>query len=196
MRTTSSLAVRAALGLTLALGTFGLAACGSDSTADDSTSPTTTAATDSATPDSTETADAAAQADAFTITDPWVKAAKEGMTAVFGTMADTGDQEIVVTEATSDIATMMELHETVAKDDGSMAMQPKEGGFSIPAGGEHELAPGGDHLMVMGLTRPLKAGEMVTVTVTFADGSTTDFEATVKNFSGADEKYEGGEQHK
>jgi periplasmic copper chaperone A len=147
-----------------------------------------TPAADAAAPESSTTSTPEAQQ--LTFTDPWVKAADSGMTAAFGTLENTGDQDLVVTSATSDATSAMELHETVANDDGTMAMQPKQGGFSVEAGGQHELAPGGDHLMFMDLTRPLQPGEDVTITLTFEDGSTSEVDAVVKNFTGADENYQ------
>jgi hypothetical protein len=40
-------------------------------------------------------------------------------------------------------------------------------GFSIPAGGERVLASAGDHVMLMSLTRSLKAGDTVSLVLTF-----------------------------
>lgn len=39
--------------------------------------------------------------------------------------------------------------------------------LAVPAGGKLELKPGGAHLMVMGLKKPLKDGEKVDFTLTF-----------------------------
>jgi len=55
--------------------------------------------------------------------------------------------------------------------DGVMRMRPIEGGLEIPSGGAVELKPSGMHLMLIGLKRPLVAGENVTVTLIFADGT-------------------------
>ncbi len=165
-----------------------LASCGSE------TNETTNSGTDPA-PSASSSAKEADQASALTMTDPWVKAAKNGTTATFGTLVNDGAADAVVTSATSEITAAMELHETVANDDGTMAMSPKEGGFVIPAGGNHELAPGGDHLMMMGLKRALNPGEVIAVTLTLEDGSTVDVQATVKNFTGADEKYQNEGMH-
>ncbi|WP_418060073.1 copper chaperone PCu(A)C [Pimelobacter simplex] len=129
---------------------------------------------------------------ALTVTDPWVKAAPSGMTAAFGTLVNEGTSDLTVASASTDVNEMTELHETVENEDGSMAMRPKEGGFVIPAGGSLTLQPGGDHLMLMGLTKPLEAGTTVTITLTLGDGTTTEVEATVKAFDGADEKYQSG----
>lgn len=166
-----------------ALLTLALAGCGGD---DDS-------ATDAATTAAEGDAQATDESAFVTVTDPWIKAAKSGMTAAFGTLVNDGPEDVTLTEVTSNITSAMELHETVQNDDGSMAMQPKDGGFVIPAGGEHLLEPGGDHIMIMDLMRPLKTGEVIRFTLTFADGSTTELDATVKPFTGADESYQGGE---
>ena len=51
-------------------------------------------------------------------------------------------------------------------------MQEKQDGFDIPAGGEVELAPGGYHFMLMGVSDPILAGESTDVTL-LLDGGTT-----------------------
>lgn len=126
-------------------------------------------------------------ASSLTITDTWAKAAPEGMTAAFGTIANSADHDITITGATSDAATTVELHEVV--DD---VMRPVEGGFIVPAGGSLTLEPGGYHLMFMGIPAPINAGDEVTVTLTLSDGSTLDLTAVAKDFAGANEDYDGG----
>ncbi|GAA0252321.1 copper chaperone PCu(A)C [Cryptosporangium japonicum] len=162
-----------ALGLTLALLATG---CSGDSTA------TTASAGKPAAP-----ASSAAPAAAITITDPWIKAADQGMTAAFGTLVNTTDEPLTIVGASSDVSAM-ELHEMTMKD-GAMIMRPKEGGFVLPAKGTHELSPGGDHLMFMDLTSPVRAGDEVAFTLTLADGSTVPFTAVAKPYSGAEESY-------
>lgn len=160
-----------------------LTACG-----DDATPATGTDAAASATADATS--DAATQASSITIADPWVKATDEEMTAAFATFTNDTGADIVITGASTDVAGMVELHETVENADGSKAMQEREGGFVVPAGGTLALAPGAEHIMLMGLGSALEAGTTVTIALTFEDGSTTDVEATVKAFDGADEQYQ------
>lgn len=143
------------------------------------------ATTDTAEPAATTTA-----AESLTITDPWVKSAETGMSAAFGTLENTGDTDINVVSAQSPAATMIELHETVEDDSGAMVMQQKEGGFIVPANGSYELAPGANHLMLMGLTEPLVAGVDSAFTLTLSDGSTFEFTAPAKDYSGANESYE------
>lgn len=126
-----------------------------------------------------------------TVTDAWAKAADEGMSAGFGTLANGSDGDVTVVAATTAASSTVELHETVADESGAMVMREVDGGFVIPAGGALTLEPGGAHLMLMGLTAPLRAGEEVTVTLTFSDDSSLEFTAPVKDYSGANETYEG-----
>lgn len=129
--------------------------------------------------------------EAVTVDDAWVKSAAEGMTAGFGILSNPTDDEITVVSARTDAATGVELHETVADSaSGGTTMREVRGGFVIPAGGTLELAPGGEHLMLMGLTAPIEAGQEVQFTLTFSDESTMSFAAPVKDFTGAQEHYE------
>lgn len=172
-------ALGAATALVLAAS---LAGCGSD---DESTSAADTSA-------AAGDAEPAAQTAPLTLADPYVKAVDSGMTAAFGVLTNDGDSDVSVVSAQSDAASTIELHETVMDGD-QMAMQPLEGGLTVPAGGTHELAPGGDHLMLMDVTRPLEPGDEVTLTLTLGDGSTVDVTAPVKQIAGGDETYQSGD---
>ena len=134
----------------------------------------------------------ARQAEGVTIRDAWVKSADSGMSAAFGVLVNSGPTDVTVVSSTSESSTMIELHETVENDSGQMVMREKDGGFVIPAGGEYALQPGGNHIMLMDLTAPVKAGDAVGFTLTFADGSTHDFDAPAKDYTGANEQYEHG----
>ncbi len=131
--------------------------------------------------------------DSVSISDGWVKSADEGMSAAFGELTNDSDRDITVVSATTEASSMLELHETVENDSGEMVMRQIDGGFVIPAGGSLALEPGGNHIMLMDLTAPLKAGEEVTFVLTFSDESTYEFTAPVKDYSGANETYEGDE---
>lgn len=169
-RTTTppSRVLRTALLPTLAVGLLlGLSACTTPSPA-----PGTTAA-------------------AVTVVDPWVKAVDDGMTGVFGTLANDSDAEVVIVSAESSVSAVAELHEVAANEAGDMVMMPKEGGFVVPAGGTHELAPGADHIMLMDVDGPLEPGTEVIVTLTTTDGATITFTAPARSYTGANETYEG-----
>ncbi|MFI6394557.1 copper chaperone PCu(A)C [Nonomuraea sp. NPDC050547] len=129
----------------------------------------------------------------LTIADPWIKTTKSGMTAAFGTIANPSAAAITIVSATSTGAPTVELHETVGEGT-QMTMRPKEGGFTIPAGGKLELKPGGDHIMLMDVSTPVKPGSEVGFTLTFKDGGTMEFKAVGKDFAGANEKYQPGHE--
>ena len=140
-----------------------------------------------------ETPAAAPQSESFAISDAWAMAAEEGMSAAFGVLENTGTEPITVVSVTTPASDMVELHETVANDAGEMVMKEKDGGFVIPAGTSFELAPGGNHIMFMSLPKPIVAGEEIELTLHFSDDSSMTVNAVVKDFTGAEENYESGD---
>ncbi|BAH51301.1 copper chaperone PCu(A)C [Rhodococcus opacus] len=137
----------------------------------------------------------ATEADAITVSDQWVKAADTGMSAAFAQLTNTGDRDVRIVSVSSPASTRMELHEIATGADGATVMREKQGGVTIAANGTHALAPGEDHLMLMELTAPLTPGVTTTFTLTFEDGSTTDFDAQVRDFSGNQENYDPSGGH-
>ncbi len=123
--------------------------------------------------------------------DAWVKAADGEMTGSFGMLHNHGDKDVTVVSGSSSVAGMVELHE-VAMVDGTMKMRPKEGGFVLKAGGSYELAPGHDHVMLMGLKEPLKSGTSVEITLKLSDGTSVTYTAPVKTFEAGNETYQPG----
>ena len=169
-----------------------LAASGALSACSSSTSTPAASATGAKTTAATSAAKATGQAGQLMVTDPWVKAADTGMTGAFMSVKNSGTTDLQVVSATSPVSSMMELHETVMDSSGSMKMQEKSGGFTIKAGASHEFKPGGDHVMFMGLSAPLKPGTTTVVTLKFADGSTLPVTAEVRTYAGAKETYVPG----
>jgi copper(I)-binding protein len=135
--------------------------------------------------------DGTSMASSVTFESPWARATDSAMTAVFGTLAATGDRDVHLVGATSPAAGRVEIHEIARGAGGVNTMQAKAGGITVPPGGSHELAPGGDHLMLMELTAPLRPGGDVEVTLAFEDGSTLPVTAQVRDFAGGDEGYSG-----
>lgn len=127
----------------------------------------------------------------LTIDDAWVKTADSGMTAVFGRLRNSSSSPMTVISATTSASARSELHE-MAMVGGTMQMRPKKDGFVIPAGATYLLAPGGKHLMVMDLKKPIRPGDVVDVKLTLTDGSSVGFSALGKASSGGKEKYAPG----
>ncbi|MEU6717379.1 copper chaperone PCu(A)C [Nonomuraea sp. NPDC046802] len=151
---------------------------------------TTLAATSA--PSSPAAAAAPSPSPALTITDPWVKTGEKGMTAAFGTLVNNTDAELTVVSGASPLSPEVELHEVV-ESGGKMVMRPKKGGFVVPARGTHQLTPGGDHIMLMGITGKVEPGAEVPFTLTLADGAAVQFTAIGKEFAGGKENYQPGE---
>lgn len=129
-------------------------------------------------------------ASTVTIKDQWASSADMEMAAVFGTLTNTGHHEARIVAGESPMAGRVEIHEVTPNAAGTNVMQPKEGGIALPADGTHDLVPGGDHIMLMDLTEPLKPGADVDFTVIFEDGSTLPATAQIRDFAGAGEDYQ------
>lgn len=91
---------------------------------------------------------------------------------VFMTIENHGDTGDRLTGAASSAAAMVELHTHRAGADGIVQMVKVDEGFAVPAHGSHVLARGADHVMLMGLTKPLNDGDEVALTLSFESGKT------------------------
>lgn len=167
-----------------------LGGCGSQGAPEPAAAPGT-AAPAAATPSAPSSATPSAVASVLTVTDPWVKTAKKGMSAAFGTLVNNTDAEVTIVSGVSPISPVIELHEVVDSK-GKMIMRPKEGGIVIPPKGTHQLQPGGDHIMLMGVTEAVKPGAQIPFTLTLKDGRTVEFTAVGKDFAGGKEDYQPG----
>ncbi len=96
--------------------------------------------------------------------------------AVFMVIENTSDTEQRLVSAASDVAAVVEIHETTMVD-GTMRMRPVEGGVVVPAQGSVELKPRGLHVMLIGLTEALSEGDSIALTLTFESGLTVELDA-------------------
>jgi copper(I)-binding protein len=64
---------------------------------------------------------------------------------------------------------------------GGVARMRKVERFNIPAGGQLKLAPGGNHLMLIGVKQQFKVGETVPVTLHFNSGASVKVKLEIKN---------------
>jgi len=104
---------------------------------------------------------------------PWARAtppaAKVG--GGYAEIRNDGSEPDRLVSVTAEVAGRVEIHEMGVKD-GIMTMRPVEAGVPVPANGTAALAPGGYHLMLLELKRPLKAGESFAGTMTFEKAGT------------------------
>lgn len=105
-----------------------------------------------------------------TVEQPWSRATPPGARIGVGFMRlkNAGAAAERVVGATSPMASRVEIHVTTREGDVMKMRQVHS--FEIPAGGSFELKPGGAHLMLMGLQRPLAKGERVPLTLKLESG--------------------------
>ena len=124
---------------------------------------------------------AAGQADQITIADAYVRQAPPNAkaTGAFMTLKNAGDKDVAVVKASSTAAKITELHNHI-NDNGVMRMRQVKD-IVVPAKGETQLKPGSYHVMLIDMKTPLKADDHVVITLGFADGSSKEVHAMVKN---------------
>ncbi len=114
------------------------------------------------------------------IIDPYVRSVPPGQTvsAAFLQLKNTTSEVRTVINATSPVSKVVELHSHV-HEEGMMKMRRIDS-IAIPANGMTVLKPGGLHIMLIGLHKPLKLDQKVSLTLEFKDGSSQTVEAPVR----------------
>jgi len=122
-------------------------------------------------------ASAAAHAADIEARGAWIRATPPGAATAAGyvTLTDHGLSDRLM-GGHSGAAADVQVHE-MSTAGGVMRMRPMPGGLAIGASQTVSLAPAGDHLMLIGLKGPLKAGQHVKVVLRFqrAGDVTVDF---------------------
>lgn len=100
---------------------------------------------------------------------PWSRPAVAGGTAVgYLTLVNRGGAPIALVKVQSPLARKAEIHRS-SMTGGVMRMTPQPS-VEVPAGGTVRFAPGGYHLMFVGLSKPLAPGDRLPATLSFSDG--------------------------
>jgi hypothetical protein len=128
-----------------------------------------------------------AGSDGIDVSDAWARSSPAGVTAgaAYMTIVSAGDDQLVGVAVPSDIAATVELHEsvvgggqdaattddhdtTVTEDpDAAMTMRPLSV-VELPSGEAVAFEPGGLHMMLVDLARPLESGSSFDLTLEFA----------------------------
>lgn len=129
------------------------------------------------------------------IRDAYARISPAGSGAVFLVIENHSAEDDRLVSATSDVADRVELHTHIADANGVMQMVEVEEGFEVKAASTRALQRGGDHIMLLGLTRPLKDGDSFDLTLTFARGGAVTVRVPVDNARKPDGHGGHGMQH-
>ena len=119
--------------------------------------------------------------DGITAGDAWVRAAGEGapMSAAYVELCNGGDAPDRLLAVKYNGAQAVEIHETQMSDEGVASMAPAANGIALPPHEMTALAPGGAHIMLIGISEAIAEGEEAAITLEFenAEPMTVMFEA-------------------
>ena len=103
------------------------------------------------------------------IRDAWIRSTPSGAptAAGYAVIVNHGPATDRLLEGHTDAATSVIPHQMTTAG-GIMRMRPIPGGLAIGASATVALGPNGDHLMLLGLKRPLKAGQHVRIVLDFS----------------------------
>jgi len=102
---------------------------------------------------------------------PWARASilASRPAAAYLTILNKDDRPVTLVALETPAAGRAEVHQTIKQGD-FMKMVPA-GPIEVPAGGSVHMEPGGYHVMLMDLERPIEKGETFTLTLHFANAS-------------------------
>ena len=121
------------------------------------------------------------------VKDAWIRGTVQGQNATGAFMELTGKSNARLVSAASPAAKTVEVH-SMKVENGIMKMFPVDG-VDLPAGKPVKLAPGGFHVMLLDLQKPLNAGDKVPLKLTFELANkkreTLDLNVEVRDLTGA-----------
>ena len=123
------------------------------------------------------------------ITHPWSRPTPNGVTVAGGYLSITnrGKTPDRLVAGTSPVASRVEVHEVVNVD-GVTKARPIAGGLEIKPGRTVVFKPGSHRIVLVGLKRPFRVGELVKGTLTFEKAGTVEIEYAVEASPAAQKK--------
>jgi hypothetical protein len=115
------------------------------------------------------------------IESPWARESVTPTGAVYFTVRNRGEQDDRLIGVASDVADRADLHASIVQD-GVMRMRHVDA-VEVPAGGEVALAPGGLHVMLVGLKAPLEEGGSFPLTLTFEKAGEVAITVTIEDIT-------------
>jgi copper(I)-binding protein len=133
----------------------------------------------------------------ITVSDAWGRATAPGQDSGSFKFTITSKKEAKLVAISSPAAGAVEIHSMV-HEDGKMKMRAVES-LPLPAGKAVDLGKGGNHVMLLNLKQPLKAGDSVplTLTIEFADKhkANVDAKAEIRPMDGSHNMHDMGDMH-
>lgn len=133
--------------------------------------------------------------DIVTIENAWVRPTVSGQDIGAAYMTFTSKQNANLTHVESDMTQSVEIH-SMSMQNGVMKMRMLEK-LELAAGKPYKLEPGGFHLMLFDLKKPLLDGDQVNFELTFKSGN-TEFKQKIKALVKtpvSSESNDGGHEH-
>jgi len=115
----------------------------------------------------------------ITVEHPWARPAASGNGAVYFELVNGGTAPDRLVGISSPVAGAAEMHATSVDAQGVASMRPVQA-VDLPAGGEAYFAPAGLHVMLVGLSQPLKEGQRFPLTLTLEKAGAVVVEVAVE----------------
>lgn len=115
------------------------------------------------------------------IADAWARVTlgKIANSAAYFSINNSGKSDDRLIDARGEVSDKVELH-THIRDGDIMRMRRLDTGVAVPAGKSVTFAPGGHHVMLIGIKSPLKEGNTFALTLVFENAGTVVVDVPVK----------------
>lgn len=123
------------------------------------------------------------QENSLTITNVWARASipsNPNSAAYLEITNNDSQREYIILSASTLIANNVELHNSFVDEKGISRMTTIDR-VVVPAGSTIEFKPGGMHVMLLDLKKPLRQGDTFDLTLNIEDGSPIKIECEVRN---------------
>lgn len=101
---------------------------------------------------------------------------------VFMMLTNSGASTVLI-DGETDLARDVQIHSHTIDDADIMRMRQLPAGLALPEGETATLAPGGYHIMLLGLTKRLVEGETLDLTLKFGNGTTLPITVPIKSIA-------------
>jgi copper(I)-binding protein len=119
----------------------------------------------------------------LTISNAWARPSAVKTGAVYFTLTNHGTADDALIRVEGDVAEKVQIHEM--KMDGMVMRMRKLDRLPVPAGKVVEVAPGGTHIMLIGLAAPLVEGHSFPLTLVFDKAGSVEITVPVRSAADA-----------